>query len=156
MKKWLVYAVVLAAVPILSFGGFGGRDVGKLRPVQAIMIKLEDGSLRILTDTEAAGRGEDVPEAIADMNRTADAWVYLDTADYLLLGEGTAEYLPRLREYLRPSCCLCAVSGDIDLSEVGAFLEVHQPKQTMTRYEAGKKKLPLLISEEGRMKLVQQ
>lgn len=156
MKKWLVYAVALAAVPVLSFGGFGGRDVGKLQPVQAVMVQLENGSLRILTDTEATGRGEDVQKAIEDMNRTADAWVYLDTADYLLLSEGTQDYLPQLREYLRPSCCLCAVAGEIDMSKVGTFLELHQPKQSLTRYEAGEKKLPLLISEEGRMKLVQE
>lgn len=156
MKKWLVYVLILAAVPVLSFGGFGGRDVGKLQPVQAIMMQVENGKLRLLTDTDATGRGEDAQKAVEDMNRTADAWVYLDTADYLLLSEGTEAYLPQLQKYLRPSCCLCAVAGEIDLSRVGSFLELHQPKQTLSRYEAGERELPLLISEEGRMKLVQE
>lgn len=156
MKKWLVYALILAAIPVLSFGGFGGRDVGKLQPVQAVMVQLENGKLRLLTDTEATGRGENVPEAIEDMNKTADARVYLDTADYLLLSEGAEAYLPQLQEYLRPSCCLCAVAGQIDMTKVGTFLELHQPEQTLTRYEAGERELPLLISEEGRLKLVQE
>lgn len=154
MKKWLFYALVLAAIPVLSFGRSGGQDVGKLQPVQVVMARPENGKLRLLTDTEDTGKGEDAHGAIEDMNETASARIFLDTADYLLLAEGAEQWLPQLQEYLRPSCSLCYVAGEVDVTKVGEFLQLHEPELTLTQYEAGQTTLPLLISEEGRLKLV--
>lgn len=154
MKKWLSYLLLLAAVPVLSFGGFGGQDVGKLQPVQVILVRTKNGQLHLSTDTQSTGLGEDIHKAIADMNETSSSQVFLDTADYLLLTTGTEDWLPQLQEYLRPSCSVCYVSGEVDLTAAGEFLQHHQPKLTLTQYEAGETQRPLLVSEEGRMKLV--
>lgn len=156
MKKWMGFLLALAAIPVLSLRGFGGRDVGKLQPVQVVALQAEGGKLQLQTDTGDYGRGEDLAKALEDMNKTALGWVELDTAEYLLLGAGTEACLPQLEEYLRPSCCLCSVAGEIDMTQVGEFFRLHQPKRTLAQYLAGEQSLPRLISEEGRLKLVQE
>lgn len=155
MNKWLVYALTLAAIPVLSFGGFGGRDVGKLRPVQLVMVRREGDRLRLTTDTGDSGRGTDIHKAIKDMKGSADAEIFLDTADYLLLGEGTEACLPQLQEYLRPSCALCRVTGEPDPEAVVTYLQQHPPELTLTQYEAAPEELPELVAAERRNKLVQ-
>ena len=156
MKKWMVYALMLAAIPVLSFGGFGGEDVGTLHPVQVLMVRLEKDGLCLLTDTEDTGTGKDAHQAILDMERTAPGSVLLDTADYLLLEVGTEACLEQLREQLRPSCSICYVTADVDLKQAEEFLQHHEPALTLTQYAAGEHRLPYLITEEGRLKLVQQ
>lgn len=155
MKKWLFYVLALAAIPVLGFGGFGGEDVGKLRPVQVVMIRNLNGGLCLLTDTEDIGNGRDAHQAITDMKQTAPANVFLDTADYLLLEAGMEKWLPQLQDYLRPSCSLCYTIGNVDPVQAAEYLQLHEPELTLTQYEAGEYRLPYLISEEGRLRLVQ-
>jgi len=154
LKKWIVYVLALAAIPVLSFGGLGGEDVGKLSPVQAVMVNTEKDGLRILTDGGQGGWGKDVTSAMEDLNATSSARVFLDTADYLLLEPGTEIWLPKLQQYLRPSCSVCYVSVTVDPAEAATYLQLHQPKLTLTQYEAGQRGLPTLIYNEGRMTLV--
>lgn len=156
MKKWLGYALALAAVPMLSLGGFGGRDIGKLQPVQVVLLETVGGKLQLHTDAGAFGRGEDLTKALEDLHKTAEGWVDLDTAEYLLLGEGTEDLLPQLQEHLRPGCCVCQAAGQIDLTKAGSFLQLYRMKRTVAQYRAGEKSLPRLISEEGRLKLVEE
>ena len=154
MKKWLIYGLLLAAIPVLSFGGLGGEDVGKLQPVQVVLLQNQDDEVRLMTDTEDLGRGEDVSQALLYMKETAPGRVFLDTADYLLVEPGAEIWLPQLQEYLRPSCSVCYVTDEVDLQQAGQYLQLHEPKLTISQYEAGERGLPYLISNEGRMKLV--
>ena len=154
MKKWLFCVLVLATIPVLSFGGFGGEDVGKLSPAQVVAVMAEDDRVQVLTDTGELGIGEDIRKAIGNMNETAPARVFLDTADYLLIKPGAEPWLPELQQYLRPSCNLCYVTAEVDLKQAGEYLQIHEPKLTMTQYKAGERRLPYLISDEGRLKLV--
>jgi hypothetical protein len=41
------------------------------------------------------------------------------------------------------------------LEEAGKYLQIHEPDLTLSQYEAGERELPYLISDEGRLKLVQ-
>lgn len=154
MRKWIFCALILAAVPVLSFGGFGGEDVGKLRPVQVVELRAENGGVQLLTDSNDLGIGEDVAQAINNMNETSPSKVFLDTADYLLVNPGAETWLPQLYQYLRPSCNVCYVTAEVDLKQVGRYLQLHEPKLTLIQYQAGERRLPYLISDEGRMKLV--
>ncbi|MBQ6839873.1 MAG: hypothetical protein IJO45_04190 [Oscillospiraceae bacterium] len=154
MKKWSVYLLLLAVIPVLSFGGLGGEDVGKLCPVQAVMIRRENDGLRIITDGGQSGWGEDVSSAMEDLKKTASANVFLDTADYLLLKPGTEVWLKELKHHLRPSCSVCYASGALDLVEAAAYLQIHQPSLTLTQYEAGQRDFSTLVYQEGRMALV--
>lgn len=153
MKKWVGYALILAIIPALSFGGFGGEDVGKLSPVQVVLLRFADENVQLLTDTEQIGIGADAEKAIMNMKETSASGVFLETADYLLLEQDAEAWLPQLRQYLRPSCHICYVTGDIDPKQAGQFLQLHEPALTLTDYEAGERHLPLLISKEGKLKL---
>lgn len=156
MRKWFFCALVLAAIPIFSFGGFGGRDVEKLRPVQVVAVSTVQHEVQLRTDTEDLGIAADVSQAIRHMKETSPAEVFLDTADYLLVSPGAEIWLPQLQQYLRPSCSLCYVPAEVDLIQAGEYLQLHDPKLTLTQYEAGQRQLPYLITEDGRMKLVRQ
>ena len=155
MKKWVIYLLSLTTIPILSFGGLGGADVGDLHPVQVVMVREEKDQLDLMTDTEDAGSRVDAHQAIQQMKDYASGKVFLDTADYVLLEAGSEIWLSQLSEYLRPSCSLCYAAGDVDLVEAGAYLKLHEPRLTLTQYQAGERHMPYLISEKGRLKLVQ-
>ena len=151
----MFFTLILAAIPVLSFGGFGGEDVGKLRPVQVVYIKSHDGVVEVQTDTEDWGVGETVDRAVENMKETSMGSIFLDTADYLLIEPGAETGLPQLKRYLRPSCSLCYASGPMDLKQTGQFLQLHEPNLTLSRYEAGERSFSKLISNEGRLCLVQ-
>lgn len=153
MKKWLRYVLILILIPAFSFGGFGGEDVGKLSPAQVVLICSSGGSVQLVTDTEDTGIGADPEKAIMNMQETSAGAVFLDTADYLLIEYGTEGWLPQLRQYLRPSCHVCYVSGDVDPGQAGQFLQLHKPELTLADYEAGERQLSILISEGGKLKL---
>lgn len=155
MKKWLFCGLLLAAIPVLSYGSFGGEDVGKLRPVQVVLLQSGEDGVQVVTDAGEMGSGVDISRALNDLKLTSSGEVFLDTADYLLLEPGMEICLPQLQEYLRPSCNLCYVSGDTDLEQVAAYLQNHVPKFTLTQYQAGERRLPYLISDKERLKLVQ-
>lgn len=155
MRKWMTFTLLLAAIPVLSFGGFGGEDVGKLRPIQVVSVKNRDGGVVLQTDTEDLGQGEDVNCAVRNMKERSIGYIFLDTADYLLIEPEAEIWLPQLKQYLRPSCSLCYASEPIDLGLTGQFLQLHEPALNLSQYEAGKRNFSRLILDEGRMCLVQ-
>ena len=152
MRKWIGYTLILAMIPILSFGGFGGQDVGKLSPVQVVLVRNSE-QVVLLTDTKEQGTGEDVASAVINMKQTSAAEVFLDTADYLLIEPGAQVWITQLQEYLRPSCNICYVTGDADPEQAGLFLQLHEPSLTLADYEAGDHNLSCLSIKEGRMQL---
>ena len=151
MKKWIA---LLLVIPI-GLGSFGGEDVGKLDPVQVVMITQEKNMLQIETDSGQKGRGSNPTAAVEDLMKTSSSKVFLDTTEYLLLEPGTEQWLLQLGDYLRPSCHICYVLEEVDLQEAGAYLKTHPSKIDLRHYEAGKRQLPTLIYNEGRMTLVQ-
>lgn len=155
MKKWGVYLVLIAAVIFFGRSDRSGEDVGNLLPVQLITAEWTEGKLRLRTDTGHTGIGDNVAQALEDMNEAASGAIFLDTADYLLVKKNTVPMLEELTGYLRPSCAVCQFTGNVELSDAVCYLEYHIPELTLAMYEAGERKLPLLTSEEGRMKLVQ-
>ena len=154
MKKWIWYVAIIAAVAFLSGKSSVGTDVGKLQPVQVVRVASRNGWVMIETDTGDLGVGETLKTAFEDLKQSASAEVFLDTADYLIIGKDCEELLPSLMKKLRPSCAVCIEDGEPDLEQVGVFLEYHKPEVTLMRYKAGESSLPTLQTEEGRMTLV--
>lgn len=154
MKKWLWYAFVITAVALLSGRSASRDDVGKLQPVQVVRVSSFEGWVRIETDTGDMGEGDTLKKAFDNMKQTASAEIFLDTADYLIVDETCRELLPTLADYLRPSCAVCMEKGRPDMELVGQFLEFHKPELTLMHYKAEEKEIPILKTEEGRMKLV--
>lgn len=154
MKRWLYYIVIVIVVAALSGNTSAGSDVGKLQPVQVVRVTRQDGAVVLETDTADRGVGARLSSALADMKRAASAEIFLDTADHLVVSPECEGLIPELMAYLRPSCAVCVGEGEVDMEQVGAFLEIHKPEVTLMRYRAGETDLPILVAREGRMELV--
>ena len=151
MKRWLWLGLAVAAFLV---GRNGGTDIGRLQPVQVLMVSKAQEGVLLQTDTGDTGKGRNFELALQNMKDTAPLEIFLDTADYLLLKDGGEDLLPELKGYLRPSCTLCQVKGEPDLTQVGEYLRSHPPKLTLNRWLAGEWGFSVLISREGRMELV--
>jgi hypothetical protein len=136
MKKWLVFAAAVTAVAILSRRPHPARDVARLEPVQAVYIYQKNGTLCIETDTGAAGSGNTLTEAAADLKASASGEIFLDTAEFLLIDPEvtiTADF----HTLLRPTCGVTFTTAPPDLQAVSEFLSVHTPKRTLLALRIG-------------------
>jgi len=154
VKKWLFFLACLAVVAALSGEGVAGRDVATLEPVQTVQLAVNGTDIILQTDTDAKGNGKSLETALQDLHETAPAFVFLDTADYLLVDPKLQGLIPSLQDLLRPSCRICLTEGQADMEQVGAFLKIHVPEVTMKDFLAGERGLPTLITNEEGMLLV--
>ena len=144
--KRLLYIGALALLLLAD----RGTDIGVLRPVELISLKEQGGIVLLETDTGDCGWGLTVEEAVAKLKETTPGRIYLDTADYLLLEEGTERYVPVLCRYLKKSTAVTFASDDIDLVEAAAYLRIHKPSGTIGRCTQPVEKVVL---EGGKMNL---
>ena len=128
-------------------------DVAKLRPVEVIYIYQDEGNVVLQTDTRDRGEGTDPAQALADMRNTSPAVIYLDTAEFLLIGEGCAEYAEALRGELKEYVRLCQASGTVDLSLAAKYLAVHGDLPTFRAWKADTR-LPLIYTEKEVIKML--
>ena len=108
MKKSLCLAAALAAVGILSRLPHPAQDIAKLDPVRVVHIDLEEGLLRLKTDTGAQGSGLTLSAAEADLRSRASGEIYLDTAEFLIL-HPDVPVTDAFFDLLSPSCRVCTV-----------------------------------------------
>lgn len=152
MKKWLL---LLCFGSLLLWKPFEATDVARLKPVEVIRVSTFAGGVLVETDTGDSGVGEDIEKAIADLKRTTDGDVFLDTVDRLLISPTAVPMLNDLGDYLRPGCNVCVEMGRVELESVGAYLNVHEPGVTLQDHRAGKTVLPMLYVVDGRMYLAE-
>lgn len=155
MKKWIVILLIIFIVNYYRNQNTLGKDLKQLQPVQTLLAEWTEGKLRLVADNGCEGTGRTVREAITNMKNSASGEVFLDTADYLLVRKDALSFVDVLKEELRPSCSVCGLMGSVDLTEVTDYLSYHLPKLTVAMYEAGERVIPLLVSGEGGMQLVQ-
>lgn len=153
MKRWLLYAAVLLAA--VTVKPFRGTDIAKLQPVEVLRVSVEMGKVRVQTDTGDSGSGADLAAALKNLRQTTAGEVFLETADYLIVSEKALSLLPELTRYLRPGCAVCMELGTPALENVSVFLNTHTPKVSLQDYRAEKTPLPILITREEEMMLVQ-
>lgn len=140
MKRVLLYIGILAllfAAPVAS------ADVGKLRPVQVVSVYKEKGWVVIETDTEDKGYGTSGLQALQNLKDTSNGIIYLDTAEYLLITDATAEVAEELRQHLKAGVRLCMAAKHLELKEVSRFLGVHGRLPRLKEWTAGEE-LPIL------------
>lgn len=154
MKKWLFFLACLGIVAALSGESLAGRDVATLEPVQTVQISSNGRKIVLQTDTGAKGSGKDLDDALQNLHEAASAFVFLDTADYLLVAPELCHLIPSLQDLLRPSCSIILMKGKPDMEKVGAFLKIHEPPVTMKDYLAGVHDLPTLNTTGEEMRLV--
>ena len=140
MKRIIIYIGILAlllAAPVES------ADIGKLIPVQVVSIRKENDWVILETDTEDVGMGASAEQALKNLKDTASGVVYLDTAEYLLIGKDTQEEAEALRDSLKRTVRVCEIAKPVDLAEAARFLSVHGKLPKLKTWEKGKE-VPVL------------
>ncbi len=135
-KDYLCGLLAVLALGLLSRLPHPARDISKLDPVQTIALSMEQGQLRIETDTGDVGLGADLPAAAEAMKQNADREIYLETAEFLVLTPD----VPVTEDFfalLRPSAKVSYMAQTPELSELTPYLEQHPPRLTLNRLRAG-------------------
>lgn len=120
MKK-----ILSAAVLALCFLAPVQRlDVAKLQPVQTVAVYWQEEQIVLETDAGDKGRGETAQEALANLKENALTVIYLNTAEYLLVGQGAQWQAEHLRPVLHNDVKVGPYGGG-DIAEETAFWEIH-------------------------------
>ena len=135
MKKWLYLTAALAAFGLLSRLPHPARDISKLDPVQTVYLYMEGPRICMETDTGDHGSGKTLPDALADMKAGADAGIFLDTAEYLIL-DPQVPITQDLFDLLHPTCKVVFTEQVPDLENAAQYLSIHTPKITLAHLRA--------------------
>jgi len=144
--KWMIYILVLGTALLAPVER---SDVENLQPIEAVAIYKESGSVVLKTELGDLGEGKTLREALDNLKQTAPGIIYLDTADYLLLGPDTKEYVAETAEFLKDHVRLCALEGEPDLQQAVRYLNVHRPKMKLRQWSQDSK-LQVLSIEKNR------
>ena len=134
MKRIWIYGLLLMAALAAQPEPY---ELGKLEPVEAVLLYIDGGEIILETDTGARGTGGTLEQALADMKATTAGIVFLDTADYLLVGVGAEVLVPKAAKYLKSSTRVCGVEAGVKVEEAAAFLTVHPPAMTLKVWKKG-------------------
>ena len=88
MRRLLLYILILSG---LTYAPVKRADVGKLAPVEVVMLDSNGFSVVLTTDVGEYGEGESVDLALKKKKKSSKSYVYLDTARYLLVTESGSE-----------------------------------------------------------------
>lgn len=150
MKKYFWGILAVTAVWFLPRLSHPAVDIGKLNPVETVLLTVEEQGISIKTDTGAEGYGVTLEEAMTTLMAQADTNIYLDTTNKLLILGDPEAYWGEIFELFRPSCRVYGVKGNVNPGEATAYLSVHEKSVTLNRLRAGEKEWYVLTMEEGR------
>ncbi len=136
MKRLALYILILSG---LTYAPVKRADVGKLAPVEVVMLDSNGSSLMVTTDMGEYGEGESVDQALEAMKKSSKSYVYLDTARYLLVTESGSEYIEDVARHLKDSVRVCMAPYDTDLKEAAKYLKTHNDQPTLLQWKAGAK-----------------
>ena len=108
-------------------------------PVEAVYLYKEGNQIGLRTDAGNYGMGTTIEEAVQNMHEGAPGYLFLDTADFLLVAEETTENLPGIKAYLKSGIYLCMAEKDIDMEKAAAYLSVHRPSVKLKEWNKGTK-----------------
>ena len=146
--KMVIYGILIASAMLVPTRPL---ELGKLKPVETILIEKRDDGILIKTDTGDIGRGRTVNQAIWNLHETTAGTVYLDTAEYLLLPSDET-VLKQMYPYLRKTVRISQWAGEVELEEAAKYLDVHKPNVQLKAYQEGIS-LQVLEEENGRFRL---
>ena len=140
MKKWMYAAAALIGVALLARLPHPAKDIAELKPVRAVYLYMGGARLCMETDTGDSGSGRTLTEAAERMKAAADGEIFLDTAEFLILGPGVtveADFF----DLLRPDCRVARTEGRPELETVSEFLSIHKPEQTLRELRAERSRI---------------
>lgn len=150
MKRTLLYVAMLTVAMVIPVER---TNLEEMKPVEVVYLYEEADHVTLSTDTGDRGSGIDIPEAMSNLRETTAGVVYLDTANYLLIGRGAEPYVEQLRSMLKEDVRICHAEGEIDMETVGVYLRVHQPEVKMEDWETESKLQTL--KGNGSLKLIE-
>ena len=120
MRK-ILYIITLLA---LFFAPAERLDVAKLQPVEALAVYKDGEAVIVETDSKDIGKGKNVDEALRTLKENANQIIYLDTAEYLLVGEEAREEAREIMPYLKRNIKVGNYRGG-DIKEEAKYLDAH-------------------------------
>ena len=150
MKRWMIYLLLVAGAFL-----FPKRPVelGKLIPVELVVVEKSEGLYRIRTDTGDMGQGDTLRAAIDNLRSAAPGNLFLDTAQYLAITEDALGAIPDLPRYLKGGTRLCVTDFGMDAERAAIFLRAHPPKLRLKDWKTGIK--PAYLQQIGEGLLLQ-
>lgn len=145
MKRWLLAAALALLLFMLPHPG---TELGELHPVSLLLVELDGRDIRLETDTHMIGRGETLDAALRNLESTTPGYLFLDTAENLVLRNSALFLLPELSQCLRPNVGVCIAEGALRLDELPVFLKIHPPGLSLSR-AVDEKSIPILYETEG-------
>ena len=146
MKRHIAYGVILVA---LLFAPVETMNISQLHPVQAVSVSCQWGKVVIETDTEDKGIGDTTALALENLKDTTGGIIYLDTAEYLLIGENAEDVAEDLRGVLKGNTKVCKANGVQDLPKAVEYLRIHKDLPRLKAWKRGDV-LPVLSAYEKR------
>ncbi len=151
MKRIVIY---IAALALLTLAPVQEAELGKMRPVEVVLVYLQNDILALSTDTGDTGQGPDVRTALENLKATTPGIIYLDTAEYLLVAQDAETAAEQLKSHLKKSVKVCAADPQIDLKAAAEFLPVHGDLPKLKDWKTGDK-LPRLTAVGERFLLME-
>ena len=149
MSRWWIYLALLTGAFLIPKQPV---ELGKLIPVELILIEKQMGEYWIHTDTGNGGTGLDVQSAIRELQETASGDLFLDTARFLVVTEGAADAVGEISAQLKPKTYLCMADEGIDPEQAAEYLRTHIPKMRVKDRHNGSN-WQYLKQIEGKIKL---
>lgn len=150
MKRIVLYCLLLIGVLLVPVQRL---DIATLRPVQTVAVILVENGYCVATDTGDLGTGKDLESALDDLKQTTPGVIYLDTADFLLVGKGAEEEASKLKPQMAKSVQVYRLIGRPDLKEVSEYLQVHGSGKPIEDWWP-EVNLPVLDGSGERLKLL--
>ena len=149
MRRSIIYVALLAGALLVPTAD---TELGKMKPVETLSIQHSNGQITLSTDADDFGTGESVAQAVQDLQETTSGMVFLDTTDYLLVGENATSYIRDLAPYIKRSAQVCEIGADVVPKDAGEYLRSHKPETKLKQWKEGIR-LQKLVCEHGRLKL---
>ena len=99
-------------------------DVAKLQPVETVAVYLQGSCVVLETDWGEKGEGATALEALQSLRDNAHSVIYLDTAQYLLVGVGAQQQVEQLRPHLKERVKVGSYNGG-DVAEETKYWKIH-------------------------------
>ena len=152
MKRLIVYGLILV---VLLFVPIVDNDIGKLQPIEVVQVYRQGQQVIICTDTGDQGAGTTALSALQDLKDTTPGYIYLDTAEYLLLNTEATQDVEDLRSILKRNLQICFAEIELDLHLVAKYLPAHGELPQLKDWNMGDM-LPELTVENERLRFLKK
>ena len=153
MKRWSIMLGCLLVLYLLP--GRQETKIGSLKPVEVLLVSIEENRICVATDTKDRGVGITLTAALEDMKASSSGEIFLETVSYVLVTEETRLLLEQLSRILRPGTLVLLSAGQVEPEKVAEFLAVHKTKCALRECADGQTPLPKLMTAGERYYLVQ-